>query len=270
MRLLNWIGRQKSETEIAFKFAEKKLLKAKAQGSSFLSLCADGAINETADWFQWGHYELEHLKFLPTLEGYGQLLELDISSTKISKLNGLASAPQLERLYASGCPIKTLLGIEELCALRSLDLHQTQVTQITEIKEFSKLETLDLSSTKVKDLLSISECINLLQLDLSHSKVRELEPISSLSKLESLSIDNLELADSSIFQHLTSLKKLTIDEEQIDLVLSAELSNDIKINLHVHEWSTIAVGLNSAKLEKFKRKPERLYLTELTRKTDVY
>lgn len=141
------------------------------------------------------------------------LVELDLSSSNISSLE----------------------GIEQLENLVSLNLRSNQLQDISQLAALEKLEKVDLRDNKVTDISPLAGLDRLEYLNLyGNSTLQSIEPLASLSNLEKLIIGYVPVGSQvDNLSTLSTLKYLNLRDCGVeDLTFLSELSNLEYLNLH--------------------------------------
>ncbi|MCA9139254.1 MAG: hypothetical protein KDB00_20915 [Planctomycetales bacterium] len=79
------------------------------------------------------------------------LTEIHANRTKVTEATALASCTNLEYLYLSGTPIRSLDGMERLKNLWHLDISKTQVTDLTPLYSLPQLKILNLTGVEIPE-----------------------------------------------------------------------------------------------------------------------
>lgn len=153
---------------------------------------------------------------------------LDLSGLKISNLEGLEHATQLENLNLKYNHINSISALSDLTNLKVLNLDCNFIDDISNLETLDKLEHLSLSCNKISDI----------------------SKLSTLTTLTSLNLDSNELTDVSSLNTLVNLTNLSICGNKIDDISSLDtLANIESLNVSWNEISNIDSIANMTKLE---------------------
>ena len=119
-----------------------------------------------------------------------KLKYLEINDAKITSLQGLEHAENLEVLVLKNNLISDLSPISRLPNLRKLDLTNNRITSLGSLTDknqsIDSLKEINLSDNKLKGLVGISKLSSLRTLDVSRNNLIDLEGVSELKSLISL------------------------------------------------------------------------------------
>jgi len=168
------------------------------------------------------------------------LTKLDISSNKITDLNGIKNFPSLENLQISSNNLTDISMISELPGLQKLNLKNNQVKNIDVLKflhqltmlnisgnpisntdmlkDLTKLDTLIASGIGLTNISFISNITLIKSLDLSNNNISDIAPLLKLTKLQSLNLTGTNVTDYSVLKNLKGLKELFISSIKPELL----------------------------------------------------
>ena len=113
-----------------------------------------------------------------------KLKYLEINDAKITSLQGLEHAENLEVLVLKNNLISDLSPISRLPNLRKLDLTNNRITSLGSLTDknqsIDSLTEINLSDNKLKGLVGISKLSSLRTLDVSRNNLIDLEGVSEL------------------------------------------------------------------------------------------
>jgi Leucine-rich repeat (LRR) protein/putative cell wall-binding protein len=169
--------------------------------------------------------ELEGLTYLrlvdkkiSNLEGLqhaSNLQTLDLSGNTIIDLKPIENLHQLRRLYLSSTPITNFDSVANLVNLTELDLSNNQISDLRPISYLKNLTNLYLNSNLITDLSPLSNLLNLESLSLGENKIADITKLSTLSNLQSLDLYDNEITDISPLSSLTKLTEVLLDRNFI-------------------------------------------------------
>jgi internalin A len=169
-----------------------------------------------------------------------RLVQLDISSTRVSRIDCLAALPQLTHL-SLGSYYATMPFVRAIQTMphhfREGDgitkLFPPPVADLTVLAMLSGLVVLDLSLAAKPDLVRLLRDLKSLRdLDLTGVDLQELGDLPSARALERMILDLTAISDVSSIAHLAALKELSLAQCSLDRVDAiARLTNLDRLNL---------------------------------------
>lgn len=141
------------------------------------------------------------------------------SKEKITRLQGIENAVNMEDLFLTNHSIKDITPIAKLKKLTFLALDGNQITDLTPLSGLNALENLVIVENKVSNLKPLQNLSNLTSLLASNNLVTDLNPIKDM-KLEWIFLDNNKIQD------LTPLRNHPTIEH---LYLGGNLIADIRV-----------------------------------------
>lgn len=206
------------------------------------NLLQDAAVEALASWPLPSR--LEELIFrdnrltkLPPLQGFTELIVLDVSFNEIRSLNGLSQAPSgLQELYVSKNEVTVIEELDHLRELKVLELGSNHIRLMDGLKTLTKLTELWLGRNRIREvnlcglrgLVKISiqsnrltsirgfdECTALEELYLSHNGISVMEGLSALTNLRILDLSSNRIVACSGVDGLTKLEDLWLNDNLI-------------------------------------------------------
>ena len=138
------------------------------------------------------------------------IIELDLSSLNIEKLDGVEAARNLRVLNLSGNRIQDLSPISRLKKLQQLNLTGNQISDLSPLSENKSLTKLILRQNKITDISPIEKMINLDILDLSRNHIINIASVSTLNNLKELNLRQNQVKDISVVAGLSTLTYLNL------------------------------------------------------------
>lgn len=141
------------------------------------------------------------------------------SKEKITRLQGIENAVNMQDLFLPNQSIKEITPIAKLKKLTFLALEENQITDLTPLSELSSLEKLVIDGNKIRTLKPLQNLSKLTDLLASNNLVSDLNPIKTM-KLQWIFLDNNKIQD------ITPLKNHPTIEH---LYLGGNLIADIRV-----------------------------------------
>ncbi|MEL7463425.1 MAG: leucine-rich repeat domain-containing protein, partial [Pseudomonadota bacterium] len=118
-----------ADADIAYRIAEERIAKARAEDLPFLNLSPEGRQAYGVAWE--AEARLAALPALPPeIANLTALQRLDLRSTQVADIAPLASLSALHTLSLQNTQVADIAPLENLSALQALTLHNTQVADI--------------------------------------------------------------------------------------------------------------------------------------------
>ena len=143
---------------------------------------------------------------------------LDLSNLKISNLNGLQHATQIENLNLSYNNISDISYISGLTNLKTLNLDSNELTNISQLSTIITLENLSLSENEISEISHLSTLTNLKTLNLEFNEITDITHLDSLRGLTELSLYSNKITDISGISNLTNLNSLDLSSNDINTI----------------------------------------------------
>ncbi|MBY0548347.1 MAG: hypothetical protein K2W95_13710 [Candidatus Obscuribacterales bacterium] len=188
-------------------------------------------------------------RFVCDLFGSDRLRRLDISSTAITDVGGLALSKftNLEELTAASCLVSDMTAKElaKLTRLSKLDLSDTRITDkgAKYLGSCKSLSCLKLSGDALTDraALALKSLVNLRELDLSRMKLTDatVSALTQLPFLEILNLSGTKVTDRGLnfLRSVKSLRKLDLTSTEITTGAIQSLRRDIPGCRIVHDYN---------------------------------
>ena len=145
-----------------------------------------------------------------------EVTTLQLASSGITDLTGLAHAKKLTTLDLRGNIIKHITPLQGLTALTTLDLGNNEVEDITPLQGLTALTTLDLSGNRIGAITPLQGLSALTALDLSNNPIdgSSLASLKQLTGLQQLEFRSIFIPDVSFFA-LNGLTSLDLSNNSI-------------------------------------------------------
>uniref|UniRef100_A0A7S3GAV8 Protein phosphatase 1 regulatory subunit 7 n=1 Tax=Palpitomonas bilix TaxID=652834 RepID=A0A7S3GAV8_9EUKA len=201
------------------------------------------------------------------------LVELHLTSTRISNIEHLEHLTRLKKLVLRQNTITALDGLSSLTTLEYLDVYDNKLTTLEPLEKMSKLAYLDMSFNNLKDHLSpISYLTSLSELYLIHNhihtkgveavdwkalarlsilelgdnKIRQISALSSLhSTLTSLWLGKNKIEKVEGISHLQGLQRLSIQNNRLTSFAGVEGLTNLEELYLSHNGAKAADGVES-------------------------
>jgi Leucine-rich repeat (LRR) protein len=142
-----------------------------------------------------------------TIKRCTQLLSLTLSFNYIFQIENLVPLKNLRRLNLSSNKITKMQGLETLVSLECLELYDNQIEEIENINALSKLVYLDLSGNKLKRVDGNELCVPLLFLDITANDNVKIYNADQLSGLHYMLVDEKPVIESKISYNMSYFDK---------------------------------------------------------------
>jgi internalin A len=136
------------------------------------------------------------------------------SKAKITSLQGLEYAVNMESLFLPGQKIKNIKPLSKLKKLTFLAVEENQITDLSPISGLSSLEKLVVDGNMIKSLVPLKNLNKLTDLLASNNQVEDLSPIKKL-KLEWLLLSGNKIQDLTPLKNHPTLEHLYLDDNLI-------------------------------------------------------
>lgn len=152
---------------------------------------------------------------LTPLRTLSQLVELNVSSNKLSNISPLAGLPRLERLLLYNNQIEDLSPLAGQSSLRNLSVDQNRVRNLAPLIGLTKLEELYAHSNRILDLSPLRTLTDLMSLGVGSNCITDLAPVAGLSKLRALSASFNYIKELAPLGAMTQLETLILSGNHI-------------------------------------------------------
>ena len=167
---------------------------------------------------------------------------LDLSTSGLSDLSGLAGLQDVEVLDLGGNRVADLWPLTGMAGLEVLDLRDNAVGDLSALAGLRHLRVLDLSGNAVSDISPLAGLTALRRLDLSGNRVADLRPLSELHGLEVLLLDGNRVADLVPLWGLRELAHLSLAGNRVaDAGLLRELRSLERLDLAGNRLRDVSV-----------------------------
>ncbi|OKP84874.1 hypothetical protein A3844_18160 [Paenibacillus helianthi] len=133
---------------------------------------------------------------------------------KISGLQGLEYAVNMQSLFLPGQKIKNITPLAKLNKLTFLAVDRNQITDLSPLSGLTSLENLVVDDNKIKSLLPLKNLHKLTDLLASNNQVVDLSPIQKL-KLKWLMLSGNKIQDLTPLKNHPTLEYLYLDDNLI-------------------------------------------------------
>lgn len=143
---------------------------------------------------------------------------LNLSETKISKLEPLSKLIQLKVLILNRTFVSSIHELSSLHQLQYLDLHWTKVEDISALSHLRQLKTLKLASTFVSSLEPLRDCTLLEVLEVHNTRdqrINDISPLLNMRNMIHLKLGNTQINDISSISNMENLVTLSLDHTLI-------------------------------------------------------
>lgn len=195
---------------------------------------------------------------LPAGIRFDRLHTLSLRNQQVTAIAGdfLRRFPNLEVLNLSGSRISRLEGLEHLPQLRSLNLGGNLLETVTGLENLGQLVELDLSGCRLEALpAGIERLTNLTSLDLAFNQLSELpEQLGALPALENLQLSgNLLTGLPRTIGNLARLNILNLGGNRLSVV-PENLNGLARLTqLYLHDNTIVLDAVSESRLEWFSR-----------------
>ena len=182
-----------------------------------------------------------------TLQKLPNLTFLELSSSELRDVNGLAGLTNLEILYLTDNDISDLSGLETLTNLTYLNLdYNNNISDISPLANLTNLTELRMQYNEVSDISPLANLTNLTTLVVtgileSDNKIDDISPLANLTNLTYLGVVAHNITDISCLKNMTNLTDLHLQSNNIsDISPLAGLTNLEYLNLAANNISDIS------------------------------
>lgn len=195
---------------------------------------------------------------LPVGIRFDRLRTLSLCNQQLTVIEGdfLRRFPNLELLDLSGSRISRLQGLEHLPHLRSLNLGGNLLDTVSGLESLGQLVELDLSGNRLEVFpAGIDRLTHLTSLDLAFNQLSELpERLGSLSALENLQLGGNLLTDlPRAIGNLARLNILNLGSNRLSVVPENLNSLARLTQLYLHHNAIVLDAVSESRLEWFSR-----------------
>lgn len=173
-----------------------------------------------------------NIESIPDLSALAESLsELDLSTNKITNIEGLEKLGRLSILNLSQNQIRQIKGLTGLTKLKELILAENIIEKIEGLETLEALELFDIFLNKISVIEGLDKNINLKTLGLSSNNISELINISHLTQLKTLYLAHNQIEDITELQGLTNLTRVVLTNNKITDLFSIKpfIENDIPV-----------------------------------------
>jgi Leucine-rich repeat (LRR) protein len=164
------------------------------------------------------------------LQKLKSLYPMDIKG-KITSLQGLEQAVNMQSLFLPGQSIKNITPLGKLKKLTFLALDGNQITDLTPLSGLSNLENLVVDDNKIKSLAPLKNSNKLTDLLASNNQIADLSPIKNL-KLKWILMNGNKVQDLTPLKNHPTLEYLYLDDNLIkDIEVLETLPNLREVSL---------------------------------------
>lgn len=137
---------------------------------------------------------------------------LDISSCRVTSLDGVGRLTKLRELHAGGCPVMELGDISNCLDLRLVDLTGASVHDFKPFKPLTKLSSAALSDCTISEMKTVLSLSSLTELELTNCDLRGsfFKSLDKESRLTSLALYDCKLDSTANLDDFSSLSSLTL------------------------------------------------------------
>ena len=136
-------------------------------------------------------------------------------SEKITSLEGLQYAANLDRLELDGHKISDISPLKDLHELTYLSLNSNPITKLDGLGGVTNLKSLFIASIKADDFNPLAGLTELHYLGLAYNNIKNISFLAKLKNLETLYLHQNALVDISVLKGLTNLSRLSLKDNKI-------------------------------------------------------
>ena len=174
-----------SDADVAYRIAEERIERARAENLPFLCLSPKGAKDLGVEWDDDdGLRALVDLP--PEISELSDLRRLDLDGTQVVDISPLAHMEALQTLLLTGTQVADISPLARMEALQTLNLGGTQVADIAPLARMEALRTLYLHGTQVADIAPLARMEALRRLTLHGTQVADISPLARMEALQTL------------------------------------------------------------------------------------
>jgi hypothetical protein len=158
---------------------------------------------------------LENLQSIPDLDGYDNLLSINLKVNTIGTINGLDKCKTLHEVFLNDNHIKSLCGSVKLPKLRTLSVEQNQLETLAGIQDCKYIRSLLASNNSIADVSHLKSCDEIERLSLYRNQITQLHSLEHLFWLQHLDVGRNRLVSITGLGCCPLLQTLVLYENQI-------------------------------------------------------
>jgi Leucine-rich repeat (LRR) protein len=150
------------------------------------------------------------------LSEFSHTRKLTINFNNLGILRGLDQFPQLRKLSAYCCALRSLEDLGGNKRIETLSLQQNYIKELAFcLRSMQKLKKLRVDKNELTTIENLQSCTSLRYLDLSYNKIESLEGIAGLQCLSELKVTNNKLRSLRGLSALPSLLEMHVDNNML-------------------------------------------------------
>ena len=147
---------------------------------------------------------------ISALDSLTALARLELQSNTITDISALAGLVNLTYLNLAHNTIADISALESLTKLTVLGLWNNAITDLSALAGMARLKGLYLAQNTIADIGALDSLTNLTVLELQDNVVTDISALGNLTKLETLNLQNNNITDISALAGLTELETLAL------------------------------------------------------------
>ena len=149
------------------------------------------------------------------LESLINLNKLYLNFNRITEIEGLDNIKNLRSLHFQWNNIRVIKGLEHLKNLEYLYLNNNEIIKIQGIKNLSNLKSLMIYDNQITEIQNLEHLSDLEILNLRNNGIKEIKGLNDLNNLKRLDLSNNRLTEIKCLDNLTNLEFLDLSYNQI-------------------------------------------------------
>lgn len=163
-------------------------------------------------------YQADSLSFITNAVN---LIDLDLSSTRLSNLDNIVALTKLSSLNIAGTNVTDLTPLSDSMALVELYAHDGGVVDLPDFSKLTNLEKISFQGNDIANLdnlRGLTVASELTVLNLSDNKISDISALSGFSALLHLNLSKNELSHIDELATLPLLERLELNQNNLDNV----------------------------------------------------
>jgi Leucine-rich repeat (LRR) protein len=158
---------------------------------------------------------IDRISKVKGLESLINLNKLYLNFNKITEIEGLDNLINLKALHFQWNNIREIKGLDQLKNLEYLYLNNNEIFKIQGIKNLSNLKSLMIYDNQITEIHNLEHLSNLEILNLRNNGIEEIKGLDSLNNLKRLDLSNNRITEIKGLDNLTNLEFLDLSYNQI-------------------------------------------------------
>lgn len=248
-----------SDADTAYKIAEQRIERVRAEGLKHLCLSPFGHETDGVKWKVEG--ALEHLAMVPpSISSLTEVTRLHLRGTQVADITPLAGMVEMQTLLLDSTQVADITPLVRMVGMQRLDLQYTQVADVTPLEGMVAMKELRLQYTQVADISPLSGMVWTQALYLSKTKVKDITPLSRMVWMKLLTLSGTQVVDITPLAGMVRMKGLHLHGTQVANITPLSVMIGMKeLNLSGAQVDLSGLVAPDAAWEREDHELERLY-----------